>query len=95
MVYFIYGFCIGSILLAVFHYKDYARSRMQRFSKVWHVGNICIVVWRLKMLDESIVSLHTRLLRPSANFCFNLQCVHNIYGVVDNAGEDPVLMLSI
>jgi hypothetical protein len=41
-------------------------------------------------LAESIVSLHTRLLRPSTNFRPILQCILHTSHVVDNAREDPI-----
>jgi len=47
---------------------------------------------RLKKLAESIVSLHTRLLRPSTNFGHFLQCILHSLPVVDNAKEDPFLL---
>ena len=48
------------------------------------------MVLRLNKLAESIVSLHTRLLRPSTNLRPFLQCILPSSRVVDNAREDHV-----
>ena len=40
-------------------------------------------------LAESIVSLHTGLLRPCSNFGRILRCVLHSSCVIDNAREDP------
>jgi hypothetical protein len=50
---------------------------------------------RLNKLAESIVSLQTRLLRPSTNFRPFLQCILHSSHVVDNAQEDPFPFLRI
>ena len=58
----------------------------------WHVRNLLVMVLRLNKsvkLAESIVSLHTRLLRPSTNFRPFLHWILNSSCVVDNAIEDP------
>ena len=65
---------------------------MQRFSNSWHVRNLLLMVLRLNKLAESIVSLHTRLLRPSTNFRPFLQCILYSSHVIDNAREDPFLL---
>jgi len=43
-------------------------------------------------IAESIMSLHTRLLRPSTNFSPLLQCILHSSRVIDNAIEDPVAL---
>ena len=43
-------------------------------------------------LAESIVSLHTRLLRPSTNFGPFLHRILHFSHVIDNAREDPFLL---
>jgi hypothetical protein len=62
---------------------------MQHFCNSWRVWNLLVIVLRLNTLAESIVSLHTRLLRPSINFRPFLQCILHSSRVVDNAREDP------
>jgi len=62
---------------------------MQCFCNSWRVRNLHVMVLRLNKLAEGIVSLHTRLLRPSANFRPFLQCILHPSHVVDNAREDP------
>jgi len=47
------------------------------------------MVLRLNKLAESIVSVQTRLLRPSTDFRSFLLCIHHSWHVVDNAREDP------
>jgi hypothetical protein len=61
---------------------------MQRLCNSWHVRNLHVMVLRLNRLAENIVSLPTRLLRPSTNFCPILQCILHSSSVVDNARED-------
>jgi len=68
---------------------------MQRFCNSWRVRNLLVMVLRLKTLAESIVSLHTRLLRPSTNIRPFLQCILHSSRVVDNAREDPFLLPQI
>jgi hypothetical protein len=63
---------------------------MQRFCNSLRVTNVLVIVLRLNKLAKHIVSLHTRLLRPSTNVCPFLQCILRSLGVVDNAREDPV-----
>jgi hypothetical protein len=65
---------------------------MQRFCNSWRVSNLLVMVLRLDKLGESIVSLHTRLLRPSTNFRPFLQCILHSSRVIDNAREDPFLL---
>jgi len=48
---------------------------MQRFCNSWCVRNLLVIELRLNKLAESILSLHTRLLRPSTNFCLFLLCI--------------------
>jgi len=65
---------------------------MQCFCNCWHVKILLVTVLRgnkcLK-LAESIVSLHTRLLRPSTSFCLVIQCILHSSHVVHNARDDP------
>jgi len=80
-------------VLALFYYQYYGKSRMERFCNSWHVRDILVMVLRLNeslMLAESIESLHTRLLRPSTNFCPFLLCILQTLCVVDNTREDPL-----
>jgi len=84
-VYFIYVFCIGLILLVLFYSLYYGKSRMQHFCNSWHVRNLLVMVMRLNKLSESILSVHTRLLRPGTNFRPILQCILHSSHVVDNA----------
>ena len=68
---------------------------MQCFCNSWRVGNLLVMVLRLKKplkLAESIMSLHIRLLRPSTNIHPVLQCILNSSSVVDNVQEDPFLL---
>jgi hypothetical protein len=62
---------------------------MHRFCNSWHVRNLFVMVLRINELAESIVSLHTRLLRPSTNFHPFLPCILHSLRVVDNAREVP------
>ena len=62
---------------------------MQHFCNSWRVRNLIVMVLMLNKLAESIVSLHTRLLKPSTNFRLLLQCILHSSHVVDNAREDP------
>jgi len=62
---------------------------MQRFCNSWRVRNLLVMVLRLNKLAESIVSLHTRLLRPRPDFCPFLHCILHSSRVIDNAREDP------
>jgi len=62
---------------------------MQHFCNSWRVRILLVIVLRLNRWAESIVSLHTRLLRPSTHFCHFLQCILHSSHVVDNAREDP------
>jgi hypothetical protein len=50
------------------------------------------MVLRFNKLAESIVSLHSRLLSPSTNFCPILQCILHYTHVINNAREVPVLL---
>jgi hypothetical protein len=63
---------------------------MQRFCDSLRVRNVLVIVLRLNKLAKRIVTLHTRLLRPSTNVCPCLQCILRSLGVVDNARDDPV-----
>ena len=65
---------------------------MQRFFNSYRVRNLLVMVLRLNKLAESIVSLHTRLLRPSTNVRPFLQCILHSSRVVDNARKDPFLL---
>jgi len=72
---------------------------MQRCSNSWRVRNLFVVVLRLNKLAETIGSLHTRLLRPSTNFCLWLHCILHSLDVVDNTRENhfplpPIFMPS-
>ena len=62
---------------------------MQRVCNSWHVRNLLLMMLRLNKLAESIVSLPTRLLRPSVNFHPFLQCILHSSRGVNNAREDP------
>ena len=62
---------------------------MQRFSNCWRVRNLLVMMLRLNQLAYSIMSLHTRLLRPSTNFRPFLQCILHSSHVINNAKEDP------
>jgi len=63
---------------------------MQHFCNSWRVRKHLLMVLRLTKLAEGIVSLHTRLLRPSTNLRPFLQCILRSFRVVDNAREDHV-----
>jgi hypothetical protein len=65
---------------------------MQRYCDSWRVRNLLLMVLGLITLAESIVSLHTRLLRPSTNFRPFRQCILHFSLFVDNAREDPFLL---
>jgi len=62
---------------------------MQRFCNSWSVRNLLGMVLRINELDESIMSLHMRLLRPGTNFGPFQQCILHSSSVVDNALGDP------
>jgi len=62
---------------------------MQRVCNSWRVRNLRVMVLRLNKLAESIVSLHTRLHRPSTNFRPILQRILHSSCVDNNAREDP------
>jgi hypothetical protein len=62
---------------------------MQRVCNSLHVRNILVMMLRLNKLAESIMSPHTRLLRPSTYFRPFLMCILHSSRVVDNAREDP------
>jgi len=62
---------------------------MQRFCNSGHVRNLFVMGLRLNRLAESIVSSHTRLLRPGTNLRPFLQCILHSSCVVDNARDDP------
>jgi hypothetical protein len=63
-VYSIYGLCIGFMSLVVVYSEYYGTSRMQCYCICWRVRNLLMIVLSLNELAESIMSLHTRLLRP-------------------------------
>jgi hypothetical protein len=63
---------------------------MQRFCSSWYVRNLHVMILRVNKLAESIVSIHTRLLRPSTNFSPVLQFLLLFSRVIDNAREDPI-----
>ena len=65
---------------------------MQRFCNSWRLRNLLVMVLRLNKLAESIVSLHTRLLRPGTNFCPFPQCILHSSLVINDAREDPILL---
>jgi len=62
---------------------------MQGFCNSRHVTNLLVMVLRLNKLAETIVGLHTRLLKPSTNFRLLLHCILCPSCVVHNAREDP------
>jgi hypothetical protein len=62
---------------------------MQRFGNSWRVRNLPVMVLRLNKLTESIMSLHTRPLRPSTNFRTFLLCILHSSHVINNSREDP------
>jgi len=62
---------------------------MQRFCNSWHVRNILVMMLRLNTLAESILSLHTRLLRLGSYMRPFLQCILHSLCIVDNARKDP------
>jgi len=68
---------------------------MQRVYISWRVRNLLVIVLMLNMLAQSIVSLHTRLLRPSPNFHPFLEYILHSSRVVDNARENPFLLTRI
>ena len=71
---------------------------MPRFCNSWQLRNLLVMVLRLNeslKLAESIVSLHTKLLRPCTNFHPFLQCVLHSSRVVDNSSEDQFLLPQI
>ena len=85
-VYFIYGFCTGFIFIG-----------FSLFIVLWDIGHAaCLQLLACNeppcdgVEAESIVSLHTRLLRPSTNFRPFLRCILHSSRVVDNAREDPI-----
>ena len=61
---------------------------MQCFCNSGHVSNLLVMVSRLDDLSESIMSIHTRLLRPSINYHSFLCCILHFSCVVDSARED-------
>jgi hypothetical protein len=63
---------------------------MQRFCNSWYVRNLHVMILRVNKLAESIVSIHTRLLRPSTNFSPVLQFLLHFSRVIENAREDPI-----
>jgi hypothetical protein len=67
-VYFINGFYIGFILYIVLWEITHAV-----LCNSCSLRNHLVLVVRLEKLAESIMSLHTRLLRPSSNFRSFLQ----------------------
>jgi hypothetical protein len=66
---------------------------MKYCCKSWHLRNLVVMELRLNKLAESIVSLHTRLLRLSTNFRPFLLCKLRSFGVVANVREDPFPLL--
>jgi len=62
---------------------------MQRCCNSWCIRTLVVMVSRLNKLAESIVSLHTRLIKPSTNFRPFLQCILHSSSDVHNAREDP------
>jgi hypothetical protein len=62
---------------------------MQHFCNPWHVRILLVIVVMLNKVAESIVSYHTRLIRPSTKLGPFLQCKHHPSSVVINAREDP------
>jgi hypothetical protein len=84
-VYFIYGFCTGFIFI-----------RCSLFIVFWDIGHaaclqllVCNEPPYEGVEAESIVSLYTRLLRPSTNIRPFLWCILHFSCVIDNAREDP------
>jgi len=60
---------------------------MSHLNTSWQVRNLLVKEGRLYKLTESIVNLHTRLLRPSTQFRPSLKCIHHCSRVVNNARE--------
>jgi hypothetical protein len=83
--YFIYGFCTGFIFIG-----------FSLFIGLWDIGHAaCLQLLACNeppcdgVEAESIVSLHTRLLRPRTNFRPFLRCILHSSHVVDNGREEP------
>jgi len=88
------GFFMGFVLV-LFYLYNYGTLHMQHFCNSWRVRNLLVMVLRFnKFLKsaESIMSLHTRLLRPSTNVHSSLQCILHCSRVVNNAREDSFLL---
>jgi len=93
----------GSILTmcfvsVVFYSWCHGSSRMQRFCNSCPERTLLVMVLRLYeplKLAESIVRLHSRLLRPSINLRPCLLCILHSSHVVDDAGDDSSLVARI
>jgi hypothetical protein len=68
---------------------------MYCFCNSWSVRNRLVMVLMLNKFAESIVSLHTRLLKPCTNLHPFLQCILHSSRVVDNASEDTFPLAQI
>jgi hypothetical protein len=88
-VYFISGFSTGFICNGFSLFIVLWDIAHAAFGNSWGVRNLHVIVLRLNELAKSIMSLHTRLLRPSTNICTILQCILHSLRVIDNAREDP------
>jgi len=62
---------------------------MQHFYNSWHVRNLLVMELRLNKLAESILSLHTRLIKPCTNFRPFLQCILHSSRGIDHTRQDP------
>jgi len=78
-------------VLVLFYALYYGTSHMKCFCNSWRVKNLLGMALRFNKplkLAESIVSLHTWLLRPSTNFRPCLQCILCSSRVINNTRED-------
>jgi len=88
-------FLFMSCVLAIFYSKYYGTLRMQRSCNARCVRNLLGMLLQLNeslKLAESIITLHTRLLRPSTNFRTVLQCILHSLCVIDNGTEEHCLL---
>jgi len=88
-------FVLLLFLFVLVYSEYYGTSCMQRFGSSWHVRNLRVKVLRLNKLDESIVSLHIRLFRSSANFRPFPQFILHSSQVVNNDTEDRFQLAQI
>ena len=82
-------FVLDLFLLVLVYSLYYGTSLKQHFCNSWRARNLLVMMLMVNKLGESIVSLHTRLLRPSTNFGPFLHRILHSSRVVDNAREDP------